>query len=547
MLTSFSHPCRGPLGAALLLFRTKGRSLAALGALLIVLLLAIDTFFQQVTEFPDRWALQNTTSAIPRVVRYAPAYLKEYWQNYEETQYDKDLRPIIREYLLNNGTQPITFGNGTRPDIPLSCPTSKCTWPVYETLAVCSNCVDVSESLNLTFACLNTTVDWSVTWTGPLRDIPYPNGTVCGYFLNATSAAPTLMSGFTIPNNATNQTAEETLLVRALPLTHFLTKERLYNTGSINFNLIRNPISDFLIASARQGSESVYRRERPIVHECLLSWCVQAIKSSYDHGRYQEEIQNTYQNTTAGPSPWLSFRIPEAGGTWLEYNENITIAPPASRLDKSPAIVTNAVYGLDNATTSMAMATFDDFFPSSYTTFEKFGVPQLRYREYDDGPHSRSLHFNPWLAPNNITKHVERLAIALTNSIRSSQSGDMLAGEAYQQETYVKIKWEWLSFPFALLSLSLIFLVSTIIKTSSDGETGIWKNSAMPTLIYSLPKETQGQFASSSTWNSGKGGPRKTRIKLMPSMGWRVSGQICTPPSPSSLRPNNPRAPPGWV
>lgn len=54
----FDKASRGPWGAALLLYRTKGRSLAALGALLIVLLLAIDTFFQQVVSYQDRWALQ---------------------------------------------------------------------------------------------------------------------------------------------------------------------------------------------------------------------------------------------------------------------------------------------------------------------------------------------------------------------------------------------------------------------------------------------------------------------------------------------------------
>jgi hypothetical protein len=45
---------RGAWGSFLLLFRTKGRSLAALGAVLTLLLLATDTFFQQVTDYPDR-------------------------------------------------------------------------------------------------------------------------------------------------------------------------------------------------------------------------------------------------------------------------------------------------------------------------------------------------------------------------------------------------------------------------------------------------------------------------------------------------------------
>jgi hypothetical protein len=539
-LTWEFHSHRGPLGATLLLFRTKGRSLAALGALLIVLLLAIDTFFQQVVEFPNRWALEHTTSAIPRVVEYQSMYLPEYWRKWETTQTDKDLRPVVQEFLYNNGTQPTTFGNGTRPDIPLSCPTSNCTWPEYETLAVCSSCMDVSESLNLTFACLETTIDWTVTWTGPLREVPYPNGTVCGYFLNATSTTPTLMSGFTMSNDTNNRTTEEALLVRALPLTKFLERERLYDTGSINFKSIRNPIMDFLIASARNGSESVYRREAPIVHECLLSWCVQTIKSSYEYGTYHEEIHATYQNTTAGPSPWISFRIPEAegGDTWTEYTENVTISAPSQGLDAPQSKVDDIQYGVNNNTANMVLCQFDDFFPSFYTKLGHSNVPQLRYKQWDAGPYRRTLKFNPLLAPNNLTRHMERLATAMTNVIRSSPSREMVQGEAYEMENYVKIRWEWLSFPFALLILSLVFLVSTMIKTSGDGSIGLWKTSAMPTLIYSLPKETQ-------TWGSGKGAPKKTRIKLLPDRGWRVSGHSYLSRSPTL--PSGEPVPRGWI
>ena len=46
----FDKASRGAWGSFLLLSRTRGRSLAALGAVLTLLLLATDTFFQQVIE-----------------------------------------------------------------------------------------------------------------------------------------------------------------------------------------------------------------------------------------------------------------------------------------------------------------------------------------------------------------------------------------------------------------------------------------------------------------------------------------------------------------
>ncbi|KAH7093059.1 hypothetical protein FB567DRAFT_514554 [Paraphoma chrysanthemicola] len=543
----FDKASRGPWGAALLLFRTKGRSLAALGALLIVLLLAIDTFFQQVIDFPSRWALQSAMSSIPRVVNYEPLYLIEYWQKWETNQADKNLRPIVQEFLYNNGTQPITFGNGTRPDIPLSCPTSNCTWPTYETFAVCSACLDVSDSLDLSYACLDMPVDWTNTWPGPPGKVPYPNGTACGYFLNVTSDKPTLLSGFVEKKMATNFTADEALLVRTLPLTTFLTKKRLYDTGSINFSSIRNPIVDFLLASARGGPDSVFNKERPVVHECVLSWCVQEITSSYSYGEYHEEVHAVYQNKTPGPNPWLSYEIPEAegGGTWTEYHENVTITPPPSRLGNPPRPGYNDVYGTTNTSLNMVLYLFDDFFPSFYTFFSNATRPQLRYKEYMDGPYSRALPFNPWLAPNNITRHVEKLARAMTNGMRSSLSREMLSGQAYQQEVYVKIQWEWLSFPFALLILSLIFLVATIAKTAGDGATGLWKTSAMPTLIYGLPRDVQNELSVSETvGQTARKQAGKVRIKLLPDRGWRVSGRMSTARSPTVMNTN---VRPGWI
>lgn len=192
----FDKASRGPWGAALLLYRTKGRSLAALGALLIVLLLAIDTFFQQVVEYHDLWSLESATGSIPRVTRYEPFYKTAYMHHDEMGIMDRAFEPLVKEFFYNNGTQPTVFGNGTRPDIPLSCPTSNCTWPVYETLAVCSRCEEVSNVLDISYNCLYTANDWTATWMGPRFEVPYPEETICGFFLNATSSSPMLLSGF---------------------------------------------------------------------------------------------------------------------------------------------------------------------------------------------------------------------------------------------------------------------------------------------------------------------------------------------------------------
>ena len=115
----FDKATRGPWGAAMLLFRTKGRSLAALGAFLIVLLLAIDTFLQQVVTLPNVWALQNTHGEVPRTVQYNADFGRLTSEGLLLAVEDKDIGLLARKYFFGNGTQPIPFGSGTRPDIPL--------------------------------------------------------------------------------------------------------------------------------------------------------------------------------------------------------------------------------------------------------------------------------------------------------------------------------------------------------------------------------------------------------------------------------------------
>ena len=528
----FDKASRGPLGAVMLLFRTRGRSLAAFGALLIVLLLAMDTFFQQAVEYPDRSRRTDTVGDIPRVTTYETRSRLQYFQGAVVGSYNKDLLPVIKEYYYSNGTQPVVFGNGTRPDIPLSCPTNNCTWPVYDTLAVCARCEEVSAVLNITQTCMRTSIDWSSSWLGPITKEPYPNRTVCGHFLNATSTHPILLTGY-ILEDETNSTIGEALMMRTVPLTDFDSKEPKFGVGSVAFKGVRNPILDGLIASAVDGREGVLRNEAPLLHDCILSWCVQTIESSYDNGIYHEAILAEVWNITNEIIvwPWQADQLDE-GVVELTYWQNVTIQPLVNN-------ATGPTYSVSNETIFQVMAVFDDFFPSSYTAKDAHTEPLMRSKNYFNGPYTQTLDFNPWQAPNNLTRHMERLATSMTNVIRSSTSKEMLQGNAYATEKYVLVHWTWLVFPFALLFLSLAFLVSTMIKTSKGTATGVWKTSTMPTLICGLPEETRQKF----TYNPHEDA-KKVRIKLLPNLGWRVSGQSLLR---SPLLPVREQTPPGWI
>ncbi|KAF2853174.1 hypothetical protein T440DRAFT_552970 [Plenodomus tracheiphilus IPT5] len=539
----FDNASRGPWGSLLLLIRTKGRALAALGAMIMLCSLALDPFFQQVVDFPDRWALQNTSSSIPRVEDYNPPYVPVYVYGDEKSTEDRALAAIGREFFYGNGTQPVPFGNGTRPGIPLSCPTSNCTWPQYETLAVCSSCADVTSLLDLTYNCFNSSINWSANYTGVIGDAPYANGTVCGYYLNATSETPILLSGYVEdPDMELGQ--GEALVVRAVPLTDFDTKLPLYGVGSINFKDIRNPILDALIASAPGGSKSVYQKDVPVVHECILSWCVQTIKSSYEWGQYSENVTSTHLHTSEKPVSWPWETFEAESGLFIFYSQNITIEPPSS--GRSNSTISSTAYEVNNITAGNTLNFFDDFFPSYYTVANASAKPLLRYRNYPGaGATTQELNFNPWEAPNNISRHLERLARAMTNVIRSSSSKQMVAGEAFSRENYVSVRWEWLTLPLGLLCISFIFLAATVAKSAVERDrVGVWKTSAYATLLYGFPDEMQQNITRSTSKGTPRAKAKELKVKLQPNYGWRVSGNLFSPFTP---KPKVNQPPPGWI
>lgn len=61
----------------------------------------------------------------------------------------------------------------------------------------------------------------------------------------------------------------------------------------------------------------------------------------------------------------------------------------------------------------------------------------------------------------------------------------------------------------------LIFLLSAIIKTTRNTSMGMWKTSAMPTLIYILAKEAQTKFNDPAVWHTGDGVSKKYTNKAV--------------------------------
>lgn len=90
----------------------------------------------------------------------------------------------------------------------------------------------------------------------------------------------------------------------------------------------------------------------------------------------------------------------------------------------------------------------------------------------------------------NLSERAESIAVALTNWGLQT-TNDTVEGEAYAEESYVRVRWQWITLPTFLELASLALLVLTIIYSRHKG-VPLWKSSALA-LIYHAVDELPGE------------------------------------------------------
>jgi hypothetical protein len=472
---------------------------------IIILTLPLDLFFQQIVSYPNVWVPTPTPATIPRSVTYTPSDGVSLRGGELFLEFDT---------ALAQATQPFWYSNGTMPDLNMYCPTSNCTWDPFETLAVCGACQEnlVSE---LEFGCHFGPAEWLTNVTDYVDGTSvFPNVTQCGYFLNASSDARRLMSGYAL--DPITGAPGEALTLRLFPLVDSETRESFYG-GSLRFKEIVDPIIDFLVVGNPGGALDAYRNATPVAHECVLSWCTQTLQSSLNWGRLSENVSSTFQNETQRPFPWLLGQNP---GDYT-YTDDISLTPPDQHGRGNPDQATNLTFGLTNLTAVQTVFLTDTLLPAFVTAQNASAESMFKYTclQLHPGPRIRTLAFNPWLE-TNVTDHIQRIAEAMSIVIRNTPAEDgsliMIQGTAWDIRIHVSIRWVWIILPIALLLLSLFFLVATVMKSSKERqEVGIWKTSAIAILFNGLGDDVQKTVGLNCGMGQARAKARELNVKLM--------------------------------
>ncbi|KAJ5403245.1 hypothetical protein N7509_003116 [Penicillium cosmopolitanum] len=472
-MQSFDDASRGPLGALYLLFQHRGLSIASLGAIVTVLSMALDPFIQQILSYPVQQTPGSSTQAtMPQALTFASN------TNYTFLEQSYNAALWNTDFAVNP-----------------TCPSGNCTWPEFQSLGFCSKCQDVTDLATI-YKCNQWTepdVDDQENLTDDQKDHSCTvnsgngaNGTaVVGYY--------TKKDGMSIPAD----------LIWILGLT-----DRVESSLGVPYPIFTFAHAQFEAGSANATitniTEFVHGIRLKSVQECVLSLCLKTYNVSVTSGTPQinvtsidygerftnnlpvdDEIEYGYQDIdcwrpTDRPGPFNFVKLPTGTGPipsnfpflgykteW--YNFNFSTSSWAMSADKSWHTSAN--------------------FPAAFTRVLDYGLGSL----------------------------LSDMAAALTKY--TVQTGNTSAsGTVMISQAFVKVSWQWLTFPSVLLVAGIVFWITTVMKNRQH-RLSLWKSSILPMLYCGAEKidprlERPGSAADYTKISQMSQSAQITRVKM---------------------------------
>lgn len=324
----------------------------------------------------------------------------------------------------------------------------------------------------------------------------------CGYYFQPTDGNITLMSGYALDKQGKML---EVLSGRMLNLRDPETQEPLVPNASINFQNVRNPIFDFIMAFTDNGPAGAFTNTTPIVNECVVKLCAHTINSAIVGSILSENITNEHDmESQQYANPWMDK---------IHYSPNYTLTLPDSNGQPE-------TFSVHNATARYIYQVYDYFIPGTFTAPDPESAITLKYT-FRNGPYTKTMvpGLNPWTSEEAAIQ-IGKITQAMSTTMRRQAAGnattiETVEGVAFDQRVFVHIKWSWIALPGALLLFSLIFLIATVVKASKDDpKIGVWKTSALAVLFNGLGDDVQNVVGSSTRLGNARQTAKQLTVHL---------------------------------
>jgi hypothetical protein len=437
-LETFDDASRGPWGSLRLLFARGTGSLdkaVRLGCAITVLVLAMETFGQQLLSFPEkRVAVAGEVARFPTIQDLVAV-----------PSYSGRLGMTLSDRLLQSRLSLMESIYGRTTAAPFECGASDCSWDSHVTLGLCSSCRDISDTQpeckikilveprtyvgtdNKDYNTTYNTTTLACTYAGD----GFPVTAIRS--LNLEGKEPAVPD----PNNASAWNYDT-----AIDIVTWNT-DSYYHKGepavALNFTaLIANDTLD-----------------RPQITTCTLNYCAWVYENStaqgqnFNVGNLKKYIlgYEHIQRTETGP-----------GGNFRE--SNFTFRANGTGFPSDKHNDTFLVYG----------AADNELYGHLSTILES---TSYGYQSYNTSTPGLGLAM---LANPNITELAERMATGMTNVWRQYENKQAI-GTAWESVAFIHVEWVWLTLPAAAVLGASVVLIMTLIQ---NRRTVLWKSSVLP-------------------------------------------------------------------
>ncbi|KAJ4330353.1 hypothetical protein N0V95_010070 [Ascochyta clinopodiicola] len=425
---TYDRASRGLVGSVQLLWKLRFTPAASFGALLTVAHLAITPLAQQ----------SLLSVSVPVVALDAKATIpitKSWLELSQQTQALNlsddyaSISPGMKSAVLNGL---FASANVTINDTLPTCTTGNCTFPAYQSLALCASTANVTTHLK------NDTTDQDIKWCLP--------GDFCASNTRSKtgrkSITATVISAVT---QADKKKGEEAEPKRAFKYTSLAFADHPAPVG--NFYIIYNNVTKGINGAVETPWAAV---------ELVLDWCVPT---------FDTQVANGTPSTSRQPNSFTSFD-PENGDNLIgntggeDFSVHLITHNSLERyLDVS---LSGRAY-LQEATTS---ADSDEV--QKLVSF--FGI----------GDNRKTLAEGLAALDEMLTN----TATSMSNYIRSGQNREVANGTAFVQQNVVRVRWAWVAAPVVFCAASLLFFVTVVVLCSlrRTAKPPLWKSHAVATL-----------------------------------------------------------------
>ncbi|EXJ95578.1 hypothetical protein A1O1_00700 [Capronia coronata CBS 617.96] len=481
---AFEEASRGPLGSLMLLLSRRGSIRAFVAATVTILTLGFEPFIQQLIVIDVRNVPIDSATASIRT----------------PTSYNESVVGNLGGSSLSLNALIGAFGGATGAIPDPVCPSGNCTWPAYNTLAMCTVCQDMTNqtslagdmfNINLTshldrFSRSNGTPT-TTTWT-PRYSLPQGNAVDVSVTLDLTLGSsvqwfidyprrvvwplnidPSPNSGWTFSwDNST---------YAGIP-------GPLFAMGYLDLDLG---------LSGDQASLAMHRAT-----ECAFTPCVRTMDTAVRGGQ-------TASNTTATEHGRVVLDQHHADGTITSGWTARVNATDYSVLDHGSGDTQGRAYLLIQA----LRIALEGNTTYSYGGYWYPDPAQQAVDAFNYSATGFTQTAGPWSSAgqqaidgaDDFSAVVDGVGRALTGRFQQLQTSVAL-GTALRTEAIVVVRWAWLAYPLALVVSGLAGLLLTILSTHRH-RMAVWKESTLPLLFRFMRPTTKTRAGTDSSGGAG--------------------------------------------